>query len=35
VVNWRYDYHPEAGSPEARLYSDFLCDRDWLGLLAD
>ncbi|STR45708.1 oxygen-dependent coproporphyrinogen oxidase [Iodobacter fluviatilis] len=33
VVNWRYDYHPEAGSPEARLYSDFLCDRDWLGVM--
>lgn len=31
VVNWRYDYQPEPGSPEARLYSDFLCDRDWLA----
>ncbi|WP_162143304.1 oxygen-dependent coproporphyrinogen oxidase [Chitinilyticum aquatile] len=31
VVNWRYDYHPEAGTPEAALLADFLCERDWLG----
>jgi len=30
VVNWRYDYHPEAGSAEAALLSDFLVGRDWL-----
>ncbi len=30
VVKWRYDWHPEAGSAEARLYSDFLKARDWL-----
>jgi len=29
IVKWRYDWHPEAGSPEARLYSDFLRPRDW------
>ncbi len=29
VVKWRYDYHPEAGSPEAALLSDFLPPRDW------
>jgi coproporphyrinogen III oxidase len=29
VVTWRYDWHPEAGSPEARLYTDFLRPRDW------
>ena len=29
VVKWRYDWHPEAGSPEARLYSEFLRPRDW------
>ena len=29
VVRWRYDWNPEAGSPEARLYTDFLCARDW------
>jgi len=27
---WKYDYHPEPGSPEAYLYSDFLPPRDWL-----
>ena len=30
VVKWRYAWQPEAGSPEARLYSDFLRPRDWL-----
>jgi len=30
VVKWRYDWHPEAGSPEAALYSDFLTARDWV-----
>jgi coproporphyrinogen III oxidase len=30
VVKWRYDWHPEAGTPEARLYSDFLVARDWV-----
>ena len=30
VVTWRYDWRPEPGSPEARLYSDFLTARDWL-----
>lgn len=29
VANWRYDWHPEAGTPEAKLYSDFLRPRDW------
>jgi coproporphyrinogen III oxidase len=29
VVTWRYDWHPEPGTPEARLYSDFLRPRDW------
>ena len=29
LVSWRYDYAPEPGSPEARLYSDFLKPRDW------
>lgn len=31
LVKWRYDWQPEPGSPEARLYSDFLRPRDWLG----
>jgi coproporphyrinogen III oxidase len=29
IVKWRYDWHPEAGSPEARLYDEFLVARDW------
>jgi coproporphyrinogen III oxidase len=29
VVSWRYDWQPEPGTPEARLYSDFLRPRDW------
>jgi coproporphyrinogen III oxidase len=29
IVKWRYDWKPEPGSPEARLYSDFLVPRDW------
>jgi coproporphyrinogen III oxidase len=29
IVKWRYDWHPEAGTPEAGLYSDFLKPRDW------
>jgi coproporphyrinogen III oxidase len=31
VVTWRYDWRPEPGTPEARLYSDFLRPRDWAG----
>ena len=31
VVNWRYDWHPETGSEEARLYTEFLTARDWLA----
>jgi coproporphyrinogen III oxidase len=30
VVKWRYNWQPEAGTPEARLYTDFLVHRDWL-----
>jgi len=30
LVKWRYDWHPQPGSAEARLYSDFLVHRDWL-----
>ena len=29
IVKWRYDWHPEAGSPEAQLYDTFLKPRDW------
>jgi coproporphyrinogen III oxidase len=31
IAKWRYDWHPEAGTPEARLYTDFLKPRDWLA----
>ena len=30
VVKWRYDWKPEAGTPEARLHTDFLTGRDWV-----
>lgn len=29
-VRWDYDYHPDAGTEEARLYTDFLRARDWV-----
>jgi len=29
-VSWRYDWQPEPGSPEAKLYEIFLKPRDWL-----
>ncbi|HRH81826.1 MAG TPA: oxygen-dependent coproporphyrinogen oxidase [Thiobacillaceae bacterium] len=31
IVKWRYDWHPEPGTPEAHLYTDFLRARDWLA----
>jgi coproporphyrinogen III oxidase len=31
LVRWEYDWQPEPGSPEARLYTDYLRPRDWLG----
>ncbi len=30
IVKWRYDWKPEAGTPEAKLYSDFLIPKDWV-----
>ena len=30
-ARWRYRWQPVPGSPEARLTSDFLVPRDWLG----
>ncbi|MCK4951120.1 MAG: oxygen-dependent coproporphyrinogen oxidase [Gammaproteobacteria bacterium] len=32
LVKWRYNWSPEAGTPEARLYEGFLVPRDWLGV---
>ncbi|TFW30216.1 oxygen-dependent coproporphyrinogen oxidase [Massilia arenosa] len=31
LVKWRYDWHPEPGSAEERLYTDFLVHKDWLA----
>jgi coproporphyrinogen III oxidase len=31
LARWRYEWTPEPGSPEARLYTDFLPARDWLA----
>ena len=30
LVKWRYDWKPEAGSAEEKLYTDFLRPRDWV-----
>ena len=35
LARWEYDWHPEPGSPEARLYADFLRPRDWLRELLE
>ena len=32
VAHWAYQWAPEAGSAESKLYSEFLTERDWLGL---
>jgi coproporphyrinogen III oxidase len=29
-AEWRYDWKPAAGSPEEKLYTDFLKPRDWV-----
>ena len=30
IVKWRYDWKPENGSAEAKLYTDFLIDKNWV-----
>jgi coproporphyrinogen III oxidase len=30
IVKWRYDWKPDPGTPEARLYTDFLTSKDWV-----
>ncbi len=30
LVRWQYNYRPEAGSEEARLYQEYLKPRDWV-----
>ncbi len=34
-VSWRYDWRPDPGTPEAKLYERFLVPRDWLAEEAD
>jgi coproporphyrinogen III oxidase len=31
LAKWRYEWTPQPGTPEARLYTDFLPARDWLA----
>ena len=31
AVNWRYNWKPEAGTPEAELYEIYLKSKDWLA----
>ncbi len=33
-VEWRYDWKPDAGSPEEKLHLDYLKPRDWLTIEA-
>ena len=30
-VRWRYNWQPEPGTPEARLYERYITPREWLG----
>ena len=30
VVHWDYDWHPQPGSAEAKLYTDFLPHKEWV-----
>lgn len=30
IVKWRYNWSPQAGSPESKLYTDFLIGKNWL-----
>jgi coproporphyrinogen III oxidase len=30
LAQWRYEWRPAPGTPEARLYSDFLIAKDWI-----
>ena len=31
IVRWRYDWRPEPGTAEEKLYAEFLTARDWLA----
>ncbi|HMU64064.1 MAG: oxygen-dependent coproporphyrinogen oxidase [Nitrosomonas sp.] len=30
IVKWRYSWTPQAGSPESKLYTDFLIGKNWI-----
>ena len=30
LVRWDYDWHPAEGTPERSLYTDYLCNREWV-----
>jgi coproporphyrinogen III oxidase len=30
LCKWRYDWHPEEGSAEAKLYDEFLVPKNWI-----
>ena len=30
LVKWRYDWHPEKGTPEAELYDKYLISKNWV-----
>jgi coproporphyrinogen III oxidase len=30
LVKWRYDWHPEKGTPETELYDKYLVPKDWV-----
>jgi coproporphyrinogen III oxidase len=30
IVTWKYNWQPQPGTPEARLYDRYLKPRDWL-----
>lgn len=34
LAAWRYDWRPEAGSPEEELYREYLRPRDWLAAVS-
>ncbi len=34
-VRWAYNWQPEPGSPEEKLYRDYLAPHDWLGVDVD
>ena len=34
-VRWEYNWRPETGSPEEKLYTDYLRPRDWLNRLTE